>query len=65
MRTENGKNRFKPYLPPDMFLSYNYLCHFSVIRRALADSVGVSAPDMRGPVTTIFFYEVDRKDTVA
>jgi GT2 family glycosyltransferase len=31
---------FKPDWSPDMFLSHNYLCHFSVIRKSLVDSVG-------------------------
>jgi len=31
---------FKPDWSPDMFLSHNYLCHFSVIRRSLVDAVG-------------------------
>ncbi len=41
---ENGKNRFQPFFKPgwspDTFLSYNYLCHFSVIRRTLIEQVG-------------------------
>jgi len=32
--------RFKPAWSPDLFLSYNYLCHFCVIRRALVEKVG-------------------------
>jgi GT2 family glycosyltransferase/SAM-dependent methyltransferase len=31
---------FKPDWSPDMFLSCNYICHFSVIRKTLVDSVG-------------------------
>ncbi|MGA8277477.1 MAG: glycosyltransferase [Rhodanobacteraceae bacterium] len=31
---------FKPDFSPDFFLSNNYLCHFTVIRRALLDRVG-------------------------
>jgi GT2 family glycosyltransferase len=31
---------FKPDWSPDLFLSQNYLCHFSVIRKTLIDSVG-------------------------
>lgn len=40
---ETGKRKdpfFKPDWSPDMFLSHNYLCHFSVIRKSLIDSVG-------------------------
>jgi GT2 family glycosyltransferase len=39
-----GTNRydpfFKPEWSPDTFLSYNYLCHFSVVRRAIAEKIG-------------------------
>lgn len=31
---------FKPDWSPDLFLSQNYLCHFSVIRKTLTDSAG-------------------------
>lgn len=40
---ERGKREnpfFKPDWSPDLFLSQNYLCHFSVIRKTLIDSVG-------------------------
>lgn len=39
----NGRRHepfFKPDWSPDTFLSYNYLCHFAVIRRTLIDRVG-------------------------
>lgn len=39
----NGKRSdpfFKPDWSPDMFLTHNYLCHFSVIRKNLVDKVG-------------------------
>ena len=37
----NRKNPFfKPDWSPDLFLSQNYLCHFTVIRKSLVDSVG-------------------------
>ena len=39
-----GRNRhgpyFKPDWSPDTFLSYNYICHFAVIRRKLVEEVG-------------------------
>ena len=40
--TENGFEAplFKPDWSPDFFLSYNYICHFTTIRRTLLDSVG-------------------------
>lgn len=31
---------FKPDWAPDTFLSYNYLCHFAVVRKTVADRVG-------------------------
>jgi len=31
---------FKPNFSPDTLLSYNYICHFSVIRKSLFDKVG-------------------------
>jgi glycosyltransferase involved in cell wall biosynthesis/ubiquinone/menaquinone biosynthesis C-methylase UbiE len=40
---QNGNRKdpfFKPDWSPDLFLSQNYLCHFSVIDKALIDSVG-------------------------
>ena len=41
IKTETRKDPFfKPDWSPDLFLSHNYLCHFSVIRKTLIDSVG-------------------------
>uniref|UniRef100_A0A7V4E5J4 Glycosyltransferase n=1 Tax=candidate division WOR-3 bacterium TaxID=2052148 RepID=A0A7V4E5J4_UNCW3 len=40
---EKGRRRdpfFKPDYSPDMFLSCNYICHLSVIRKSLVDKVG-------------------------
>ncbi|MCJ7446017.1 MAG: glycosyltransferase, partial [Methanotrichaceae archaeon] len=40
---ENGNRNlpfFKPDWSPDIFLSNNYVCHFSVIRKSLLDKVG-------------------------
>ncbi|MGI8821135.1 MAG: glycosyltransferase [Chthoniobacterales bacterium] len=40
--TEEGLDSplLKPDWSPDFFLSYNYLCHFVTLRRALVDQVG-------------------------
>ncbi len=40
--TEEGFDAplFKPDWSPDFFLSYNYICHFTTLRRALVDEVG-------------------------
>jgi O-antigen biosynthesis protein len=40
---QNGNRKdpfFKPDWSPDLFLSQNYLCHLSLIRKTLIDSVG-------------------------
>lgn len=40
--TEHGFDAplFKPDWSPDFFLSYNYICHFTTLRRRLVDEVG-------------------------
>ncbi len=40
--TEHGFDAplFKPEWSPDFFLSYNYICHFTTLRRSLVDEVG-------------------------
>jgi GT2 family glycosyltransferase/SAM-dependent methyltransferase/flagellar biosynthesis chaperone FliJ len=41
---EKGERKdpfFKPDWSPDLFLSCNYLCHFSVIRREILDEIGL------------------------
>ncbi len=40
--TEEGFDAplFKPDWSPDFFLSYNYICHFTTMRRRLVDEVG-------------------------
>jgi O-antigen biosynthesis protein len=48
---QNGTRKdpfFKPDWSPDLFLSQNYLCHFSVIHKALIDSVGGFHPGYDG-----------------
>jgi len=39
---------FKPDWSPDLFLSQNYICHFTVIRKALVDSAGGFRPGYEG-----------------
>ena len=48
--TENGfeKPLLKPDWSPDYFLSYNYLSHFTCLRRALLDEVGLFQPQYDG-----------------
>jgi len=42
--SQNGKKRcdvhFKPDWSPDTLLSYNYVCHFTVVRRSLVEAIG-------------------------
>ena len=48
--TENGfeKPLLKPDWSPDYFLSYNYLSHFTCLRRALLEGVGLFHPQYDG-----------------
>lgn len=48
--TENGfeKPLFKPDWSPDYFLSYNYLAHFTCLRRTLIEEVGAFKPEYDG-----------------
>jgi GT2 family glycosyltransferase len=61
---ENGFRRkpvFKPDWSPDMFLSYNYLCHFSVIRKELVASVGGFHSGYEGSQDYDLFLRVTEK----
>ena len=49
--TEDGyeKPLLKPDWSPDYFLSYNYLCHFTIVRaRSLLEKVGPFKPEFDG-----------------
>ncbi|MEP6709153.1 MAG: glycosyltransferase [Verrucomicrobiota bacterium] len=48
--TEDGFDAplFKPDWSPDFFLSYNYICHFTAIRRELVEKVGGFRPEFDG-----------------
>ncbi len=48
--TEHGFDApfFKPDWSPDFFLSYNYICHFTIMRRALVDEAGGFRPEFDG-----------------
>lgn len=39
---------FKPDWSPDFFLSYNYVCHFTIFRRTLAQEAGGFRPEFDG-----------------
>ena len=56
--TEEGFDApiFKPDWSPDFFLSYNYLCHFTTVRRELVRGGRAdSARSLMARRTTIFF----------
>jgi len=58
----NRKNAyFKPDWSPDMFLSHNYLCHFSVIRKTLIDSAGGFRPGYDGSQDYDLFLRVTER----
>lgn len=52
---------FKPDWSPDMFLSTNYLCHLSVIRKKLVDRVGGFRPGYEGSQDYDLFLRVTEK----
>ncbi|MGO9013517.1 MAG: glycoside hydrolase family 99-like domain-containing protein [Dissulfurispiraceae bacterium] len=45
---ERYEPHFKPDWSPDTFRSYNYICHFTVIRKALVDKGGGFRPGFDG-----------------
>ena len=52
---------FKPDWSPDMFLSCNYICHFSIIRKTLVDSVGGFREGYNGSQDYDLFLRVTEK----
>lgn len=52
---------FKPDWSPDMFLSTNYLCHLSVIRKKLVDQIGGFRPGYEGSQDYDLFLRVTEK----
>ena len=58
---EKGRRKdpfFKPDWSPDMFLSCNYLCHLSVIRKTLGDKVGGFKEEYEGSQDHDLFLRV-------
>ncbi len=51
----------KPDWSPDLFLSYNYLCHFTVFRRALLDQVGGFRSEFDGSQDYDLFLRIVEK----
>ena len=52
---------FKPDWSPDMFLSYNYMCHFSVIRRKIVEAIGGFREGFEGSQDYDLFLRVVEK----
>jgi O-antigen biosynthesis protein len=64
--TEKGRRYdpfFKPDWSPDTLRSYNYLCHFTVIRRALAAEVGGFRAGFDGSQDYDLFLRVTEKSS--
>jgi len=62
--TTEGKRRdpfFKPDWSPDMFLSYNYICHFTTIRKCLVNKVGGFREEYDGSQDYDLFLRVTKK----
>jgi O-antigen biosynthesis protein len=55
---ERFEAHFKPDWAPDTFRSYNYICHFAVIRKSTIDKAGSFKPDYEGSQDYDFFLRV-------
>ena len=65
--TENGFDAplFKPDWSPDFFLSYNYICHFTTLRRSLVDEVGGFRSEFDGAQDyDLFLRVIERTDRI-
>jgi len=61
MKGERVEPFFKPDWSPDLFLSTNYLCHLTVIRKTLIDSVGGFRKGYEGSQDYDLFLRVTEK----
>jgi GT2 family glycosyltransferase len=61
--TENGFEApsLKPDWSPDFFLSYNYVCHFTCLRRKLAEEVAGFRPEFDGAQDYDLFLRVTER----
>ncbi len=61
--TEGGFDAplFKPDWSPDFFLSYNYICHFTTLRRRLVDEVGGFREEFDGAQDYDLFLRIVEK----
>lgn len=56
---------FKPDWSPDFFLSYNYLCHFTIFRRMLAQEAGGFRPEFDGSQDyDLFLRLIEKTDRI-
>ncbi len=51
----------KPDWSPDLFLSYNYICHFTIVRRALLEQVGGFRSEFDGSQDYDLFLRIVEK----
>jgi GT2 family glycosyltransferase len=54
---------FKPDWSPDFLLSYNYLCHFTTVRRAIVEKAGRFRPEFDGAQDYDLFLRVTELTT--
>ena len=65
--TEEGfaSPMLKPDWSPDFFLSYNYVCHFTIFRRALAQKAGGFRPEFDGSQDyDLFLRMIEKTDRI-
>jgi GT2 family glycosyltransferase len=58
-----GAPLFKPDWSPDFLLSYNYLCHFTTVRRAFVEKAGRFRPEFDGAQDYDLFLRVTELTT--
>ena len=63
--TEEGlaAPQFKPDWSPDFLLSYNYLCHFTTVRREVVEKAGCFRPEFDGAQDYDLFLRVSELTT--
>lgn len=52
---------FKPDWSPDMFMSFNYICHLSIIRKKIIDKIGGFKTEYKGAQDYDLFLRVTEK----
>ena len=59
--SDSDSMHFKPDFSPDYLRALNYICHLSVIKRSLADSVGLYDPAFDGSEDFDFTFRITEK----